>query len=176
MKNWFREQMAMYTAYHRNPMNCATHYVGVPLIVFSLLLLMSLLPIGQLAAVPVTLATLFLGLLLVLYFVTIPLVGLLAAVVHIPLLWLAQVVASGDVSTAWLLIAACFIGGWLIQFIGHIFEGRRPALFDNLLQIFMAPSFLVAEALFAAGLLGDVKADLLERSVKYDAADAAPTR
>ena len=169
MTDWFREQMAMYTAYHRNPKNCATHFVGVPLIVFSLLVLMSLVTISKSTALPVTLATLFLGALLVLYFVAIPLVGLFAALVHIPMLWLAHLAANGDATQVWFVIGTCFLGGWIIQFIGHVFEGRRPALFDNLLQVFMAPGFLVAETLFAAGLMHDLKIDLQTRSRKYDA-------
>ena len=59
MKHWFREQMAMYTAYHRNPMNCATHFVGVPLIVFALLVAMSLIPLGQTGGIPISAATVF---------------------------------------------------------------------------------------------------------------------
>ena len=44
--------------------------------------------------------------------------------------------------------------------MGHVFEGRRPALSDNLFQIFIAPVFLVAEVFFALGL----KPDLLKKS------------
>ena len=47
--------------------------------------------------------------------------------------------------------AVLFVGGWILQFVGHVYEGRRPALTDNLFQIFVAPIFLVAEAFFALG-------------------------
>lgn len=42
---------------------------------------------------------------------------------------------------------------WIAQFIGHgAFEGRAPALVDNLLQaIFLAPMFVWLEILFAFG-------------------------
>jgi uncharacterized membrane protein YGL010W len=36
--------------------------------------------------------------------------------------------------------------------VGHAFEGRKPALADNLFQIFVAPIFLAAEVFFALGL------------------------
>ncbi len=52
-----------------------------------------------------------------------------------------------------------FAGGWIFQLVGHVFEGRRPALADNLFQIFIAPIFLVAEAFFALGL----KRELLKK-------------
>ena len=45
MRNWFFEQMAMYSAYHRDGRNQATHHVGVPLIVFSLLILAAHTPV-----------------------------------------------------------------------------------------------------------------------------------
>ena len=38
-----------------------------------------------------------------------------------------------------------------------MFEGRKPALADNLFQIFIAPIFLVAELFFALGLKRDVR-------------------
>ena len=38
-----------------------------------------------------------------------------------------------------------------VQLIGHAFEGRRPALADNLLQIFNAPLFLTAEVVALLG-------------------------
>lgn len=51
---------------------------------------------------------------------------------------------------------------WIAQFIGHgVFEGRAPALVDNLIQaIFLAPFFVWLEILFAFGYRPDLKARL----------------
>merc|ERR1712062_883030 len=39
--------------------------------------------------------------------------------------------------------------GWIAQFVGHgVFEGRKPALMDNLLQVFAAPMFVTLEVLY----------------------------
>lgn len=48
---------------------------------------------------------------------------------------------------------------WIAQFIGHgKFEGRAPALLDNLFQaIFLAPLFVWLEFLFAIGYRGELK-------------------
>ena len=45
------------------------------------------------------------------------------------------------------------IFSWIIQFIGHgVFEGRAPALLDNLVQaVFLAPFFVWLEFLFMCG-------------------------
>ena len=67
----------------------------------------------------------------------------------------------------YLLFTAFFVGGWIIQFGGHIFEGRKPALFDNLLQIFMAPAFLIAEILFSLKLQSHLQDEITARIDKY---------
>ncbi len=48
---------------------------------------------------------------------------------------------------------------WIAQFIGHgVFEGRAPALLDNLVQaIFLAPFFVWLEILFSMGYRPELK-------------------
>lgn len=45
---------------------------------------------------------------------------------------------------------AIFVVSWLLQFIGHgVYEGRAPALLDNILQaLVLAPFFVFMEFLF----------------------------
>lgn len=61
------------------------------------------------------------------------------------------------------------IFSWLAQFVGHgIFEGRAPALLDNLVQaIFLAPFFVWMEVLFACGYRPELKARL-DQSVQKE--------
>lgn len=173
VRGWFLEQLAMYSAYHRDRRNQLTHHIGVPLIVFSLLLALSQVPIGEVGEVPVTASTLVLGVLLPLYLLAVPLTGVLTAIFYAVLLVIAHRLAGSP--NIWWITGAAFIGGWIIQFVGHVFEGRRPALIDNALQIFMAPPFLIAEVLFAMGLEKELAADLDQRAVKYFAT-APPAR
>jgi uncharacterized membrane protein YGL010W len=42
--------------------------------------------------------------------------------------------------------------GWLIQFVGHWYEGRKPAFVDDLVGLLVGPMFVVAEAMFLLGL------------------------
>jgi len=48
---------------------------------------------------------------------------------------------------------AVHIVAWIAQFIGHgVFEGRKPALLDNIVQaVFLAPLFVWLEFLFLLG-------------------------
>ena len=52
--------------------------------------------------------------------------------------------------------AALFVFGWALQFLGHHFEGKRPALLDNLFQAFVGPMFLVAEVMVMNGYRRDL--------------------
>jgi uncharacterized membrane protein YGL010W len=54
-----------------------------------------------------------------------------------------------------------FFGGWVIQFIGHGFEKSKPAFMDGVLQILIAPVFILFElgALCGVNLQGNSRAD-----------------
>jgi uncharacterized membrane protein YGL010W len=60
---------------------------------------------------------------------------------------------------------------WIVQFIGHgVFEGRAPALLDNLVQaIFLAPFFVWLEILFALGYRPELKSRL-DQAIKAEVA------
>ena len=151
------QQMAVYAAYHRNPVNRLTHFVGVPLIMFSLLLALSRVGF-TLAGMDVTAAMVLVALVLAYYFALdtalaaamTAFTGALLAAAH----WVA---VSHPPVVAWSAFAGCFVGGWIMQLLGHVFEGRRPALVDNLWQVFVAPIFLMAEVFFALGLKSGVR-------------------
>jgi uncharacterized membrane protein YGL010W len=66
----------------------------------------------------------------------------------------------GTPVTKW--AAALHIVAWLAQFVGHgKFEGRAPALLDNLVQaLFLAPFFVWFEILFWLGYRPHLKARL----------------
>jgi uncharacterized membrane protein YGL010W len=67
--------------------------------------------------------------------------------------WFAASYGSG---LTWWLFAVLFVGGWVFQLVGHAFEGRRPALMDNLFQAFIGPMFMMAEVLMMLGLRRDL--------------------
>ncbi|MEX0300025.1 MAG: DUF962 domain-containing protein [Kordiimonas sp.] len=167
MRNWFFEQMAMYSAYHRDWRNQLTHYVGVPMIVFSLLIIASTVTLVSTPSGPITLAAILMIALVLFYIFAAPLVGTISAFIYGLLLFYAESIGSLGFPLALQAFAVFFIGGWAIQFAGHIYEGRKPALFDNILQVFMAPSFLIAEILFKIKLEQGLKAEIDARMHKY---------
>jgi uncharacterized membrane protein YGL010W len=104
----------------------------------------------------VTLAHLFLGAVLAYYFLLDVPLALATAVASGALFYAATLAAGTGIASGWIWFGVFFAGGWIFQLVGHVFEGRRPALADNLFQIFVAPIFLVAELFFALGLKRDV--------------------
>ena len=43
-----------------------------------------------------------------------------------------------------MVFGVSFVGGWALQLLGHGYEGRRPALVDNLFQVVIAPMMYIA--------------------------------
>jgi uncharacterized membrane protein YGL010W len=158
MNPFFVEQMAMYSAYHRDPRNRATHFVGIPSIVFALFIPLQWVTLFTLwgGEAVVTLATLLWFVTGIFYVWLDRRIGALMVLVAFVLMQLGAQVAMMGSTIGWIAFAAFFVGGWIFQLVGHAFEGRRPALADNLLQALIGPMFLVAETVFALGQQKDL--------------------
>jgi len=159
------DQMSTYAAYHQDARNKATHFVGVPVIVLALMIPLSWLRLeGVTAAMVITAA-------LLAYYLALDLwLGLAMCVVMGALLWIAQLLADQGAFAGWIWFAILFVGGWILQLVGHVFEGRKPALADNLFQIFVAPIFLCAELFFALGYKPQLHSAVQERARRLRAA------
>jgi uncharacterized membrane protein YGL010W len=150
------DQLAQYAEYHRDTRNIATHFVGIPMIVLALAVLLSRPVLSgagwPLAAVPLSPAWLLFGASTLYYLVLDVPLGIMMAVVAALCLtfgaWLAQ-----QGTALWLAGGiGLFLVGWVFQFIGHVaYEHRKPAFVDDLVGLVIGPIFVLAEALFALG-------------------------
>ena len=159
------EHIAFYGRYHTDPRNRATHYVGVPLIAFSILIPMGLVRFAV-GGAEGSLAWAFALVVLAYYLSRDLTLGAIAAAIFLPITFGADRLAQASLGLSLGIFAACFASRWTLQLVGHAFEGRRPALVDNLFQVLIAPIFLIAEAAIALGLKRDLEAEVarLERS------------
>jgi uncharacterized membrane protein YGL010W len=149
----FARQLATYASYHRDARNRATHFIGIPAIVFSILMPLALVRVDGVSA------AMLVALLAVMGWVALDrIIGLAMLVMMVPMLLIAEWVAGFGGATAWTVFVIFFIGGWAFQLLGHVWEGRRPALADNLFQAFIGPMFIMAEVLMALGLKQELKA------------------
>lgn len=159
----FAQEMAFYSAYHQERRNILIHVFGVPMISFTLLLVMSWVPLFAVAGFTVTLAMVF-AVAVLLYYATLDIpLALATALVFGLLLALAHALSLRvDSATGWLIFAVAQVLGWGAQFYGHfIFEKDRPALFDNLFQALVsAPLFVVADVFFELGLRKELEAQV----------------
>jgi len=154
----FEQQLAQYAAYHRDPRNIASHFLGVPMIMFAVVILLSRPQLFAAGGLPVTPALLVAAVTGLYYLRLHAGTGVLMATVLAAMLWVAHGIAALD-TAAWLgWGGGLFVVGWIIQAIGHVFEGRKPAFVDDLMGLIIGPLFVLCEALFALGLLKQARA------------------
>jgi uncharacterized membrane protein YGL010W len=145
------ENLTQYAAYHRDRRNIATHFVGVPMIVFAIVLALATasFPIG---GVSLTVAAVV-SIAACLYYLKLDLtLGVaMAVVLFLMCAGASEITArtSGAGSIGWAV--AIFVAGWAIQFLGHRFEGMKPAFFDDAKQLLIGPVFVAAEVFFLLG-------------------------
>jgi uncharacterized membrane protein YGL010W len=162
----FRRQLGAYASVHRDWRNKATHFVGIPVIVFSLLLILSLWHF-ELGGGQWTLSFAVAIVAVVGWLALDVGIGLVMAVLMAIAWYAAEALAGalGSAQAVWIAFLALFVGGWILQFLGHHYEGRRPALLDNIFQAFIGPMFLVAETMVVLGHRRDLAAAMGEGDV-----------
>lgn len=163
------QQMSFYAAYHQDARNKATHFAGVPMIIFGLFIALGWARL-EVGGVTLTAAMLLAAVVLAWYFLLDVPLALAMLVVNAGLLYLADLVSVQPLGTGIVYFLVFFGGGWVIQLVGHVFEGRKPALVDNFFQIFVAPIFLAAEVFFALGYKPGLRAAVQERAREMRAA------
>lgn len=153
LRDFFERQMAMYVTYHRDRRNRITHFFGIPAIVFSLLVALATLPIGSVGPTVLTAALPVAAAVWVLWIALDLAIGTAMGIFLVPAVLAAQWIAAEQSSSViWTAFTIAFAGGWALQLLGHVYEGRRPALLSNLFQALIGPMFLVAEIFLALGL------------------------
>lgn len=163
-----RELLTQYAAYHRDRRNIATHFVGIPLIVYALAILLShpAWAVGGLTLTPI--AVIWIA--STAWYLTRGewLLGAVTSGVNAVLIAAAQPLAALP-DGQWIAWGVgLFVLGWVFQFIGHRYEGRKPAFLDDLVGLLVGPMFVVMEAMFALGWNPALQAAI--------AAEAGPVR
>lgn len=142
--SWLQE----YGESHQNKTNKLIHWVCVPTIMFTVLGFFLSLPHGNLFAwVPaeagflanwggavLILAALFYLRLSLAMFVGMSLIGLAM---------LFGAYQLGQVTNLWLACLVAFTAAWILQFIGHHIEGKKPSFFQDLQFLLIGPAWLL---------------------------------
>lgn len=156
MRHIFQRQLAAYAQYHRHPHNCATHFVGIPMLFLAVILPLEALripivhhqvPLAIILTLPAIVGWVLLDL------------GVGAALLLLlcPLFIVAALIDRHGLPLMWATAAFLFVVGWLFQLLGHsVFERRRPAFMDDLSFTVIGPMFVVAKLLVGLGLRSDL--------------------
>ena len=165
--------LVQYAAYHRDRRNIATHLAGVPVIVFSGLLAMTTfaIPIGPLAVTGAAITAIA----MVAWYLWLDRALGVAMAITLFVLCAGASEMAPRLGNAWTLVVAAllFTGGWALQFLGHKFEGMKPAFFDDVKQLLVGPLFVCAEIAFLCGARGELR-DRIERHVGPTVARRTP--
>lgn len=156
------DHLTQYAAYHRDQRNIITHFIGIPLIVVAVAILLSRpnlmingLWVSPAMAVAIVAALFYLKLDRAL--------GACMALLLALCVWLGMYCAQLSTG-AWLSWGiGSFIVGWIIQFIGHYYEGRKPAFVDDIMGLAIGPLFVVAELAFMCGLRKPLQEEIEKR-------------
>ncbi len=162
-----QEQLSTYKSVHLNKKNVMTHIIGVPLIIWSLLVLLSLIQLPLLLPMteqPVTASMLFFVIVLAYYFFLHLTLAVAAMLLLSPVLYSAIQITHLD-NALWIAVAV-FVVAWIIQFIGHHYEKAKPAFVDDFNQLLIGPMFLLAELFFALGSLKKLEQEITPMAVE----------
>ena len=157
------DQLSTYAAYHRDRRNIITHFIGIPMIVLAVTILLSRPAFDVGLPVPLTPAIVLFVLTSLFYLRLEFALGLTMVVQTALYTWAGH--WFGEQSTAVWLVSGIglFVLGWVIQFIGHFYEGRKPAFVDDIVGLLVGPMFVVGEWLFAVGWGHEMLAEIERR-------------
>lgn len=154
MRN-LEQQITQYAAYHRDRRNIATHFIGVPMIVLSVVL--ALVP-WTIFGVNVALIAIMLA---AAYYLFLDVaLGTAMLIFLFFFCYLSAVYFNarlGNTAAIMGLAVLLFVVGWIIQFIGHKYEGMKPAFTDDIIGLVIGPLFIMTELFFALGLKRGLK-------------------
>ncbi len=142
--SWFDE----YGQSHRHPTNKRIHWVCVPLIVWSVIALLWVIPApfewlnwALLAAIAAQFW----------YTALSPRLALGLGLFLLLALGASWVLDQRSPIDLWLIAAVIFVAAWIGQFIGHHIEGAKPSFFKDLQFLLVGPAWLMGFVYRRAG-------------------------
>ncbi|NQZ25527.1 MAG: DUF962 domain-containing protein [Colwellia sp.] len=166
------EQLARYKSVHLNQKNINTHFVGVPLIVLAVTLMLSTIgfeiKVDDVLSAPFTLEftlAMVIFAVIAIYYLFLHRLLALGMLVYIAVNLFVAHLFSG-IDNLFYMAIGLFVIGWIIQFVGHHYEKAKPAFVDDLSQFLIGPLFLMAEVYFMLGLEPVLKAHITSLAVE----------
>ena len=130
---------------HQNPINKKIHWICVPIIMLTLLGLLSLIEFNFAQYYKINLAGILI-ILAIIFYIRLS----ISITVGMALLsgWCIQIInileSSYDSYELFKIYTIVFIIAWIGQFIGHKIEGKKPSFFEDLQFLLIGPAWLLS--------------------------------
>jgi uncharacterized membrane protein YGL010W len=160
------DMLTGYAASHQHPFNVFVHMIGIPTIMFGVLIPLTWAG-TEIAGVTVNLAHLvMLGFFL--FYVTLDkLFALAFLALALVLAYFAGVVGALPMAVSGTVAAAAFFGGYAAQFIGHAVEKSMPVLVKHPIQANLAAPFFQIVEVFKILGLRDELFEAVQREIEH---------
>jgi len=129
-----------YEKNHQNPVNEVIHIIAIPMIMFSIL--------GVTAAFDIFLEYILVGIVFFYYLKLSKIAALLMLVWLLIYLGLVALLKPHIIEIS----ISLFIFGWVLQFLGHFIEGKRPSFFEDLRYFLIGPLFVAQKLISKFGI------------------------
>lgn len=140
---------------HQNRANKIIHWIAVPAIVWTVVALLWSIPFpfeSGVKIVPVNWATILLLMAQIYWFRLSLSLGLGLLLFNTLVIQLTVLVPHFSNQPLWRLALMVFVAAWILQFIGHAIEGKRPSFFKDLQFLLIGPAWLMAFIYRSLGL------------------------
>ena len=147
MKNIY-DWLDAYGESHQNPTNKKIHWVCVPLIMITLLGLLSFIkfPISISQYIPINLSSVLIILALIFYLrlsISISFGMIFISTVSLLIIHRLEILFPDMLQLLFIYISV-FILSWIGQFIGHKIEGKKPSFFEDIQFLLIGPAWLLS--------------------------------
>ena len=147
---------AEYAESHRNSTNKLIHWICVPLIFWTILGFISLIPFPHFCAPYfgcISVVSLIAVILVTLFYLRLSLlIGFLMIFAMLLMEHLAYAVNIHFGNKSWMVFLAVFVITWILQFVGHKIEGKKPSFLKDLQFLLIGPIWLLSFVLKKLGI------------------------
>ncbi|ROH99358.1 Mpo1 family 2-hydroxy fatty acid dioxygenase [Chryseobacterium daecheongense] len=146
---------AEYSESHRNTINKLIHWICVPLIFWTMLGFISLVPSKSICLIYIgciSFVSLVVIALITLFYMRL---SFLIGFIMILIMILMESFAYGlntRFEQPWLIYLIIFVVTWVLQFIGHRIEGKKPSFLKDLQFLLIGPIWLLGYVLKKLGI------------------------
>ena len=133
-----------YAKYHKNKTNKIIHWICIPLIMFSLLGLLSLMTLFTYNSVAISALWFFIIFAIGYYIKLSKSLALGMTILSICFIYFIELINQNFINQKFEIFLGIFIISWIGQFIGHKIEGKKPAFVKDLQFLLIGPLWLLS--------------------------------